>query len=368
MKFFRLTKILLITLVISSMTASCNKFNTAAGTEAEFKVAVSEDSSPVSKVSYGTAGPTATTQPIKWEEDDEITIYCNECSGAKVKDYVVSEVNPDGTDSESYATISNKGDGGLIWGTGLHTFYAIYPSVNTTGVTATITGKDITGSIPESQGHGTVTGTTAKVVPPDMKNLFMSAKNSIQAGEAGTPVFLDFKPLSTVIEFTISNGFQETESDMIINSISLISAGHALCGGFCADLDQTGLYNRPKTSLPSTTVIANCDSVAINFGSSPVTVAYENTLNFMFFLNPGNATEVNDLTLEIKGSYANSGPQFTRRANLLYSDGTGITFQTHKKTRVKGVSTPESLAIEFGDDIVVIPWTVNTSGEVVIQN
>lgn len=355
-----------IAAAISLLAVSCEKPVNVSGKPVSFSASVSEHAFSSTKASYGTAASTATSQPIEWTAGDFLTVYCQQCNGAKVSDFQVSTVHPSGTASNSFAKVEASG-AGLQWGTGQHTFYGLFPGVNVTGVTATISGKNITGSIPVSQGHGTVTGTDNKVVPPDMKNMFMVSKNVIDAGEAGDPVFLEFQPLSTALEFTIENGFEDTNSDMNITSISLVSAAHALSGGFCVDMDVNGLYNRPKTTLPSTLVIADNDSVAINFGSNPVSVGYGETLNFTFFLNPGNATEINDLTFIIKGTNDGTSTSFVRKARLEYKTGTGVTFATHKKTRIKGLMIPESVNFDIEGDIVIIPWETNLDHETTLN-
>ena len=348
---------LIVLSAVALTFSSCERMAMMAGTPVKFNAGISRHGTSETKAVYGSAGATATSQPIEWEKDDLITVYCEQCEDTNVADYVVAEVHPSGSESNSYAKIGNASGNGLIWGDeGTHTFYALFPGVNTTGVTASINGKDITGSIPQSQAFGTVTGTDDKVVPPVMKNMFMTAKSEIEAGEAGEPVFLDFMPLTTALEFTITNQFDDTESAMNIKSISLISDGHALSGGFAVDMDETGLYGRPKTTLGSGVVTADCDSVAINFGSSPVSLAYGKTLNFHFFLNPGNATAVDDLTFEIKGVNAGTSEPFTRRAKLEKKDKSKVTFPTHQKTRISGIMVPESIAWTINYDPTVEQW------------
>ena len=366
MKRFVVETIILAAAAALALTG-CERLRNVTGTPVRFSVGTSSDRSnpsnaPQTKVSYGDiSGTTTKSQEIDWKVGDKITIYCAQCEGEKSAEYAVSEVKPSGTTSASYAKIENAGASGLQWGTGTHKFYSVYPGATTSGASSTISGKDITGSIPANQTVGTITGTDAKVVAPDMKNLYMSAKTSLNAGESGDPVFLDFKPLTTVLEFTITNQFEETKSTMNVTSISLISDGHALDGGFAVDMDQTGLYGRPKTTLGSGVVIADCDSVSINFGESPVELAYEKTLNFHFFLNPGNATEVDDLTFEIKGVNDGSKENFTRRAKLEKKDKSKVTFPTHKKTRITGIMVPESIGWEINGEVLVTPFVTVTS-------
>ena len=358
--------LLIVFSAVAAVFAGCERMSMLSGTPVKFNAGVSVYRAASTKVTYGPADSPASSQPIEWEEDDLITIYCDECEDTKVAGYVVTEVQPEGSESNSYASIDNANGNGLVWDEGEHMFYALYPGVNTTGVSATINKNDITGSIPATQTFGSVTGPDDKFVTPNMNYMFMTAKNSIEADESGTPVFLDFKPLSTALEFTITNGFEESEKAMKINSISLISAGHALSGGFAVDMDETGRYGRPKTTLSA--AVADADKkVTISFGDSPVEIAYGKTLNFTFFLNPGNATEVNDLTFEIKGINTNDDEPFTRRAKLEDKTGTGVTFHTHQKTRISGIMVPEAIAWEIEGEITVTNWINETEQDKVLQ-
>ena len=334
------------------LLTGCERENDMTGQSVEFSAGIcgSDPSSrsglPQTRVAYGVES--GTSQAINWMDGDMITIYCAKCDGKKSAVYGVQDIKVASTDDMySYASIENaESDGeGLLWGTGQHMFYAVYPGV-TTGAGSTISGKDITGSIPAIQTAGTISGTDNKTVSPDMKNMYMVSKAGTYEPDA-SPVTLIFQPLTTVLEFTITNKFEDTNSAMDVNSISLVSAGHALSGGFVVDMDQNGLNGRPKTTLASGTTAADNGTVTISF-STPVTIEYGKTLNFMFFLNPGNATEVNDLTFVINGTNDGSGKEFTRRAKLENKDGHGVTFKTHYKTRISGLMVPEG-----------VKWTIN---------
>lgn len=352
---------------IALMAASCEKFEGTKGSQVKFNAGISDG--PKTKAEYGPLTTGATSQPIYWLEGDVITVYCNQCDGAKVKDYVVDEVKPSGTSSNSWAHIDNVGEHGLIWGTGTHHFYALYPSVNTSGVVATINNNIITCNIPASQGHGTISGTTTKVVPPDMKNMYMVAQNEIEAGETGDPVFLDFLPLSTALEFTIENGF-ESENDMIVKKVAVEAASsdvtysNILNGGFQVNMDQTGVYGRPKTTFTGSSG-GTRKQVGIDFSSSPVTVQYGNKLNFTLFLNPGNENEVRDLVFAIVlVDNVDDTKTITRRAHLIKKDNTPVVFPTHKKTIMSGLIVEEEVTWEIENELVVTSWISGSSSNI----
>ena len=319
----------------------------------------SRSGQPQTRVSYGRYASDNTSQALDWQEGDHITIYCAQCENKQSAMYKVQDITEATTGNMvSYAGLANaESDGaGLRWGTGAHTFYAVYPQASATAPVTTIAVNVITGTIPASQGNKGVTGTDAKVVAPDMRNMYMTAKAGPYEPESDD-VTLDFKPLTTVLEFTITNKFDDHKKDMVVQSVSLVSATHALNGSFSADLDDTGLYERPKTTLAGETTAADNNTVTINFGN--VTVAYGKTLNFTFFLNPGNEDEVDDLTFVIKGINSFDNSPFTRRAKLEYKTGDGVIIPTHKKTRISGLMVPEGIGWIF--DPTVQSWDQSSS-------
>ncbi len=342
------------------LLTGCERENDMAGKPVEFSVRSIDETSdlPQTKVTYSTIS--SNRQPIFWEIGDRVSIYCTQCNDIKCADYQVSKVKPTGTDSECYAQISPCSSEILEWGESEnHTFYAVFPGISTTGVISTIASNVITGSIPANQGFRTISGsaTSDRAINPDMKNMYMVAKNTVAANSNVDP-FLDFKPMSTAVQITLKNGFRSHNS-MIINSISLTSASHALSGGFKIDMNQPGVNSRQKTILDPATA-PNGNTVTVSLGSSPVTVAYDKSLTVTLFMNPGN--EVNDLTMTITGTNAGNNEPFVRSTELKYSNGTGITFDTHKKTVLSGLVLPERIEWEIDHQLVVTPWISGGAG------
>lgn len=347
--------------VAALFVLSCERisFQDLVGTEVNFSVS----SSPRTKASYGSyvgTGSEPSLQNIEWSTSDRIRVYCAQCSGDKYANYQVSTVHPSGTASNSFAQISHLGTHGLLWGTGSHTFYAVHPDPSQISGASLNTSSAVCIINPDQRGTGTVTGTADKVVPPDMRYLWMSAKNTLTELPDDGDVVLNFKPLTTVLEFTVENGFEDTNSAMNITAISLKSDEFYIAGSFNVNMDQDGRYTgdnkRPKTSIPTGLNRADCDSVYINFGSAPVSVAYGKTLTFTFFLNPGNAYDVDDLTFEIRGKNAGNNATFIRSCRLEDKDGLGIEFSSHKKTRITGLLVPEGVTWGINGQIVVSPW------------
>ena len=109
----------------------------------------------------------------------------------------------------SCSECSLKGDE-LLWGDGLHHFYAVSPSGEITGNVATI-------NIPSTQNAGT-------------KGFKVAAAEAIRGPE---PVVLSFQPVSTTLEFVVGPG---DYADVEVSGFRLESAGGVLAGKFTATL------------------------------------------------------------------------------------------------------------------------------------
>ena len=385
------------------LLTGCERAIDMAGRPVSFAAGISDagpfsrSGQPQTRVSYGRYASDSTSQALDWQEGDHITIYCEACEDKKIAMYEVQDVEKASADDmHSYAGLVNaESDGaGLRWGTGEHTFYAVYPSpeedrnvtigigpysdggtrssvaksISNNIVTAAIPSRQkVIGSVTESDGIWTAT--------PDLTNMLMTAKSTYSA-ETGIPdgsVFLDFKPLTTVVEFTIKK--EDSDSVMDISSVSLTSEGHALSGRFEVNMDVNGKYTttgtwctegsgRPETTLASATPSEADRKVTINFGS-PVKLAKEQSLTFTFFLNPGN--DVDDLTFSISGTVGKESEEkesFNRKTALKKSDGTGVPFPTHQKTRISGLMLPDAIVWTVNyDQVLVTSWDSGVDGD-----
>ena len=288
------------------------------------------------------------SQPLYWLTTDRFTVYCAESFGKTVAEYKINELQPGSYDTDNYASIvSDPEDEGLKWGEDESTFYAVSPSVSVTG--GTINGAVITGTIPASQ-DGTISGDADKVVTPDMDNMYLVAKTTTSYSEDKNP-FLDFKPMTTAIEFTVKNGLDE---EITISSMSLISAAKALSGGFTINMDQEGVNGRHKTTLDAATQssIASHKKVTISLGTGGVTLAAGKSVTLTFFLNPGNTA--NDLSLEIVEILSDSSSK-TYTAKLKNDEGY-VEFATHKKTIVAGIVYGPGILLDFDTKIIAAHW------------
>ena len=322
-------------------TASCQDALVRYGTGDAITFAVSGVSAET-RASYS-GDLDGTKERIDWEVNDTIRIFCAQVSEpeSKYADYRVSAASTEGG-AVSDARIEGLGGVGLRWGSGDHTFYAVYPSPKVDGVATGISGSTVTANLPAVQGvSGDITSTggnyTAK---PDLKNMLMTARSAAYNPTDGIPsgeVFLSFIPLTTAIEFTITNG---TGAELDLTAVQLISgngktgAEPVISGAFSVDLDQ----EPPAcTSASPTSADQAADrTLTINVGTAekPLAIAEGKSFTFTFFLNPVH--DFDDLSFRI----VKSDDSFLS-TRLGYTDGSGIEFPKSVKSTVKGLLVPE---------------------------
>lgn len=367
---FNAMKLAAALLCSAVLFSSCNKLENLGTGEIRFTIA--SGSSSDTKTIYGddvTAGG-KNYQFIDWVTGDQVRIMCDKTEPTTA-DYTVTKVCHEGI--MCLGTVSS--DSPLLWEneeTEQHTFYAVYPSPATAGAVCTIEGNLITGNIPENQSsyfftesgqvitsgeviHSSVTPATSY---PSMLNQYMVAKTEAEA--KASSVVLDFEPMATALEFTLTNGLANR---LIINSIELSSENYALNGNFTIDMDVVGVNGRHKCTTTATA--ADNGHVML---SVPQFFIFdpETKCSFTIFLNPGNGGEsgINDLRLTINGKNNMTQQEFTRTALLMKETAGDIAFPTHKKTRIKGVVVLEAIEWDIEGTIFVTPWTNGVSQNV----
>ena len=358
------------------------------------------------KAAYSGQG-TTTIERINWEPGDLIRIYCGAVSEPEEKfaDYVVTEiVSNEGAVSKARIGHTSLGQLGLRWGEGPHTFYAVYPSPEDDGSIATgisinpyanggtkstvsqsIEGHIVRAELPAAQAViGSITTSeddaTLKIAAPDLKNMLMTAKSNTYTEASGITdeVFLSFIPLTTAVQFTITN---QTGKNIKVKSVSLISGNGkatapAINGAFNVDIDNslrpapinlgasTITYSRDYPSCMrdaslETTVDLSLRTSTISF-DSPVPLAYDaeaadaGKLTFTFFLTP--TCNFDDITFKIVMTDSDGSNTRWMSTKLGYTDGSGVLFPRFKKTTVRGIMVPEGAqwTVKYGP--IVNPW------------
>lgn len=265
-------------------------------------------------------GPTSTLERLDWVASDAIRIYCREAhkvgdNDIHWGDYVVKDVKNE-SNVESRATISPEEPNSLTWGSGSHTFYAMYPAP------ADNTFKEdhtLVGTIPAAQ---TVTQKPAtNTWLPDMSYAYMMAKTVANDG----PVSLDFSTRFTAFSFTIGPG-ENTKVD--VTSFILSSSSTALAGNFTVNED---VYNFSSTS----------NAVTITWDPA---IEVTSDVTFTVFCLPQDLT---NLTVTFTGDQIG-----TRSLKLNDAVGTPLVFKKNKKYRIYGMRFPKLTEVSFGEDIL----------------
>lgn len=343
-----------------------------------------------SKASYaGTAD--AGVEYIKWEPGDMVRIFCAECSEPTSgtygnadhwADYIVGARNAGDNGADIHL---NPGTVGLRWGDieKAHSFYGMFPS-------PTLTGKDddsfcagstkLKGTIRQTQGiQGDLvtttpgTGKTMVEALPDMKDMYMVGKKSITPSSDMTEkkVLLEYTPLTTAIQFTITKDTDLTED---VQWVAIESASHPLYGIFTTDLSST--WTSPGEGYTKTYPTCNLEGtkpeeasrLTIDFTGKGVQISKDKALRFTFLLLPlsGSGNVVDDLTFIIKkGSDETSGILKTeiRRTGGATPEDNKVKFPTHKKNYITGLLVPDKVQWTISFDPKVTPWDNNKGGE-----
>lgn len=312
---------------------------------------------------------------IDWQQGDLIRVSCAQASlpVSKYADYVVGEVWNEGN-RYSYGRINPADQGSVLcWGAGTHVFYGVYPAPASGVVTVGYDGGGTAkGNVPAVQPQ---LGFQNHVVRPNLPaSMMMVAKNSITEGQYnadqnfnGDDVFLSFDPLTTAIQFTITN---KTGSVLPVSSVGLTSASNAISGPFVADIDKVKSGTAPYCTFDGTVAEGN-KSVSIDLTAYNISLAVDETLQFTFFLTPTENT-VDDLTFTITDTSAK-----TRMLELRMDNGAKVPFPTHKKSFVTGIFVPEGVQWTVKYDAEVISWDdvnepiyleKNNGDEIIIMN
>lgn len=297
---------------------------------------------------------------IDWQYTDIIRIYCEQASDPPLKraDYAIDAGSITTLGSVSEAKIQHTRRIGLHWGDldKDHEFYAVCPSPETDDGLGDVLGNgSLKGHIPAVQtpvsvSAGSGSGAPTYVAAPDMSSMYLVARTTIEAGIREIEgVFLRFTPITTAIEFTITNGADNGE-DLPVSSVTVSRDGGKLSGIFTSDLASwNGGY---PTCTPAG---SNTGSVSCSF-DTPVTLEKGESLRFTMFFVPGS--DLSGLTFKLDrsdGSWVST--------KLEKADGTAITFPSYKKSYISGIMIPQGASWILGTEQWVTSWQVGTAGE-----
>lgn len=190
--------------------------------------------------------------PLNWVYGDGISVYCPEAGGdVKYTHYTIEwdGGKPGEVSDEQSVYMMKVGDNGLHWGdtSKEHHFYAFYPSSAILNDEA-FAGGIVHGSIPNTQEMEwveTPEGSGNWVGKPNMEYAYMRAYNIITpANAANDKVTLEFKPLTTAVEITLTASDNLTGGTATISQLNVLAANkdgslkQTVCGDFTYNIDD----------------------------------------------------------------------------------------------------------------------------------
>lgn len=176
--------------------------------------------------------------PVKWEDGDQISIYCPEAAQTKIVKY---KVTPDANNASTSSLVTkiNEDEAGLQWGTAeTHHFSAFYPGNK---IVASVEGK-LRAEIPVEQtpvGWKKETNEAGGTTYTGIANTdyaFMWAYNKHDKSD-GSDVALVFKPWVTILDVEINGPANENE-EIKMSSVQIRSlSNETLNGEFLIDFN-----------------------------------------------------------------------------------------------------------------------------------
>lgn len=325
LSIYSYTAISLALFILSLFATSCQKGSSWEGSYVSFSVT---NTGVFTKASYaeGEGAVINRVQRIDWSRDDKVTI-CVSCPDSNEEIYKsqssvykVSEVSSDGQRSVAKVAVESGND--LKWGGDYnHSFYCVYPSVESGSVTTKVEPDNIQGTIPSIQPQVS-----------DLRPYMMMVGYS--TCQPQPQVDIDFYPITTCLDFTI-----EFDMDLEVQKISLLSSkdNEALSGGFSlTNIGNNGVY---ECSFVGSYTESNSVSTSLIDTTYPDGVPFSkgDKWHFRLFANPCNdITEPYfSIKCKIDGKYCLLSTQ------LKYKDSYKAEgpFQFHKsvKTDITGL-------------------------------
>ena len=359
----RTEKLMLIVLSSFAVITGCSDDNfikttpAIPGAEIVFGASASfENGNAQTRTIYGDKGDGY--QIINWEPNDHIRIVSAQAAQDKEADYKLTTITPGNTagDKESSATTLTKVSNGLQWGSGEHTFYAVYPSPYIFGTTpgedqtqTTITNNTVTGVLPvvqtikEKRENVTVGSNTYKyMLMPNMDNAFMVAKAVYNtATNGGEGVELHFKPIVTAIEIEIKAGSinpNTSDESLTLTSVSLRStSGQDICGKFSANITNLNMDNNVTSGLTVSNgnpFVGEHNRVTIELNSQNIVLTEDESCILTFFVLPTAEFNDNNTDLKLDVLYTTGGVSTIKTCTL------GKEIRAHKKYFFSNLTLP----------------------------
>ena len=312
-------------LAVALSTTGCVKeLLSGVGSEVQFSANTYYDNGPATKTAYSGVISNG-KERINWINGDRVRIYSPQAehrssSNQHWADYDIDANNINPNNEKSTARVKNTGNNGLVWGTGSHTFYGVYPSPSAfSGVT--MSNNVVTATLPKTQAPAAILDrTNGQDFIPNMNWAYMYAAKS--GVSAGTTVDLPFKPLMTAFEITL--GTQNTNG-ITVKDVYLSSVNTNLTGKFTATI------NSDNTVSVGSTITDPSKELHIGLPAN-ISIAYGKSITFTLFALPIPITQ-----LSLTVVYSDN----TTKTIAFKDNGSWIPFTACKKYRINNLNTPQ---------------------------
>lgn len=302
-------------------------------------------------------------EKVHWVAGDKVSIYCNEASGLKSVDYKVTAENTgvDADETNNYhdtGLIPSESENGLQWGNTStdHTFYAVYPN---TGITysSSDASATVTATLPDIQKPEEITYSNSKwVAKPNMDYAYMIAKTTVNPTESGNSVNLQFMPIVTAVEITLTNLAQETKTTNgtegkvgydfnLANVIITTTDKSPIYGEFSLDIadmtdsDSDGIADAIPTVTNNSAASTNYAITIPMYNDAdgdgtngPALLKYGESLTFTVFML--HNADLNSLNVTIQGV------QGTKTGTI---GGSSFLIQKNKKTYLRNLPLTDDI-------------------------
>ena len=203
---------------------------------------------------------------VRWEEGDQIAIYCPQASNGTLVNYSVSPDANDPTRS-SRVTKVNTDEPGLQWGeSDEHHFYGFYPANRVTGTEkGLIKGYVPTEQSPIEWNEVTNNGGTNFYGKTNTDNAYMWAYGKFTKTMGGQDVPLTFHPWMTVLQIKIPGPTSGTMKISNVNIIATEGEQTAIAGDFVCDMtpvEENGADGVPVYRTTTEGAVTNTISIS----------------------------------------------------------------------------------------------------------
>ena len=353
-----MNKIIILLGAAALMLAGCGKEFFGARTGERITFSARTTYKPATKTAY-TGTVADGKELIAWVPGDQVRIFSEQAehryqADRHEADYLVTAVTNNGHYSNAQVdnpgTAGTSGDrNGLVWGTGRHTFYGIYPSpaVNS-DIAFDLATRTATLALPKAQ-----TCTAAEqVLLPDMDYAYMYA--GIANVASGSRFTLAFQSMFTAFQFKV----KAAVAPVVLKRFRLFSKAKAMTGSCTATVSANA---DSEASTATYSGFAGNREATLDFGSG-IALALNEEITFTVFALP---QDFNDLSASFTVTKPDDSIEKTNTLALKYgatppaghAAGEFVTFPATLKHRITCNVSPEFTHLIEVNAIQIADWT-----------